>query len=130
MTQIPFQADSERRTIDEKTTKRVDSLYRNIKQLLPLGCLAYFVPVIGFILLPILIGYTRLRSNLRKDYAKGLIQIEEHDSVSPKPGELSPQQKLEFLLHGNARLWIPTFITVLFWGLVLALFAYELFFRE
>jgi|HubBroStandDraft_6_1064221.scaffolds.fasta_scaffold29314_3 hypothetical protein len=104
--------------MDTKTAKRVDSIYRNLKQLPLLGLLG-IIPLIG-ILLPIVTpAYALLRSHLVHEYRAGLIVLEEHDRVSTKPGELSTEQKLLFIVDGRLRLWVPYTVGV-FWLLAIA----------
>lgn len=99
--------------MDAKSAKRVDGVYRNIKQLPTLGCLGILIPIIGIIMLPIAIAYSILLSGLLRDYKSGKISLEDHDRVPPKPGELSTEQKLQFLQSGDTRMWVPYTVGIL-----------------
>jgi hypothetical protein len=104
--------------MDAKAAKRVDSLYRNLKQLPLLGLIGFVIPLIGILLPFITPAYSLLRSRLVRDYRDGLIVPEDHDRVSTKLGELSTEQKLLFIVDGNLRLWVPYFVGG-FWILAL-----------
>jgi hypothetical protein len=93
--------------MDAKTAKRVDSIYRNLKQLPLLGVIGIFIPLIGILLPVVTPAYSWLRSRLVRDYRAGFIVPEEHDRVSTKLGELSTEQKLLFIVDGRLRLWVP-----------------------
>ena len=100
--------------MDMKTAKRVDGIYRNIKQLPLLGYLGFAIPIIGIMLLPLVIAYSSLRSRLLRDYDSGLLVIEDHDRVASKRGELATEQKLLFLKDGGTRLFVP-YVVGAFW---------------
>jgi hypothetical protein len=93
--------------MDAKSAKRVDSIYRNIKQFPLLGCLGILIPIIGVLLLPLALLYSSLMSKLLRDYQSGKITVEDHDCVSAQPGDLSTEQKLQFLQYGDTRMWVP-----------------------
>jgi hypothetical protein len=93
--------------MDARAAKRVDSLYRNLKQLPLLGLLGLFIPLIGILLPVVAPAYSLIRSRLVADYRAGLLVPEEHDRVSAKLGELTTEQKLLFIVDGRLRLWVP-----------------------
>ena len=93
--------------MDKQTAKRVDGVYRSIKQLPLLSILGFVIPVIGIMLIPIARIYSSLLSRLLRDYDSGKVSVEEHDRVSVKQGELSTEDQLHFLKHGNTRMWVP-----------------------
>lgn len=93
--------------MDAKTARRVDGVYRNIKQLPLLGCLGLLIPLIGVLLLPIALACSLLKSKLLHDYQAGKIRIEDHDRVPAKPGDVSTEQKLKFLQYEDTRMWVP-----------------------
>lgn len=104
--------------MDAKTAKRIDSLYRNVKQLPLLGCLSIIIPIFGLFLLPLVLVYKYLLNQLRKEHAKGQIEYNAAERSSKKPGEPSIDEKLRLLLHEDTRLGLPFAIGV-FWYLVL-----------
>ncbi|NQT37786.1 MAG: hypothetical protein HQ581_09870 [Planctomycetes bacterium] len=107
--------------MDKKAAKRVDSIYRNIKQLPLLAAIGFFVGIIGVMLIPIALAYGHLRSKLLRDCASGRIVVEKHDQRSVKPGELTTEQKLEFLQYGDTRMWIPVAVGTLWLLLILVI---------
>lgn len=104
--------------MDKKSATRVDGVYRSIKQLPLLGCLGLLIPIIGILLLPIAIVYSRVMSGLLRDFESGKLVIEDHDRISEKPGELSTEQKLDFLQNGDTRMWVP-YLTGSIWVLLI-----------
>ena len=113
--------------MDQNSAKRVDSIYRNIKQLPLLGCLGVFVPFIGVLLLPIAITYSILLSRLLRDCDNGNPAVEDHDRIPSRLGDVSTEQKLDFLRYGNTRLWIPYIVGLMLWlPLIAVLIAFAL----
>lgn len=55
--------------MDPRATKRIDSLYRNLKMLPTLAIVGVVVPIVGLVLLPIAAGYWYLRSRMLRDFA-------------------------------------------------------------
>jgi hypothetical protein len=102
--------------MDAKRAKEVDSLYRNIKQLPLLGCLGFFIPMIGVLLLPIVFAYMYLRRRLLHNLAKGEIVIDDHDCLPQKGHQLSTKQKIDAI--NNANLGVPILVGTLWLGLI------------
>ncbi len=101
--------------MNNKAAKRVDGVYRNIKLLPLLACLSVIFVPIGIFILPITFLCSSFRSNLLRDYDSGKITVEEHDRISQKPGELTTEQKLQFLKHGRTTIWVPYTIGTMWW---------------
>lgn len=108
--------------MDSKSSKRVNGVYRNIKQLPLLGGLGVLIPIVGILLLPITLMYHFMMSQLLRDFRNNQFAVEDHDRVPLKPGKPSTEQQLHFLLNGSKMLWIPYLVGigwfVLFGGLM------------
>ncbi len=96
--------------MDERTVKRVDSVYRNIRQMPLLSALGIFVPIVGIVLLPVAIGYSFFLSSLLRQYRNQEIQFGAEAHFSQRDGEPSTEQKLVFLQRNGRRHLLFPFI--------------------
>jgi hypothetical protein len=93
-------------TVDKKTSKRIDSLYRNIKQLPLLAVLGIFIPILLPFVPLLCLAYLYLRSRLLAEIDSGKLPIDlVADSKTAKVGELSVVDKLKVIRSGGGRLW-------------------------
>jgi hypothetical protein len=108
--------------MDKKTSKRIDSLYRNMKQLPLLAVLAVFVAILLPFVPLLCLAYIYLRSRLLREIDSGKIPIDPAtDGQSAKVGELTNVQKLEYIRSGGGRLWSILLIFVAAPAIVVAL---------
>jgi hypothetical protein len=114
--------------MDQKTRKRIDSLYRNVKQIPILGAIGLFMPLFALITGPLALAYLYLRSKLLSEIDRGVIDIDAIAQGEPlRPGEPSTWWKVEYLRHHSIGLWatlamaavwiIPTIVLVIYLSL-------------
>jgi hypothetical protein len=92
--------------MDKKASKRIDSLYRNIKQLPLLAVLGIIIPILLPFVPLLCLAYLYLRSRLLQEIDSGKIPIDPvADSRTEKVGDISVMRKLETIRTGGGRLW-------------------------
>jgi hypothetical protein len=100
-------------SMDEKALKRIDSLYRNMKQLTLLAVLAIIVPILLPFVPLLCLAYLYLRSRLLAEIDSGKIPIDPvMDGQTAKVGEISTIHKLEYIRNAGGRLWSILLIVV------------------
>jgi hypothetical protein len=105
--------------LDERAAKRVDGVYRNIKQLPLLGCFGILIPFIGVIMLPLAISYTVILNRLLRDYESGKIIVENHDRKPVNGLDISTEEKLQFLKSDETWIWVPYLVGALWLPIVI-----------
>lgn len=96
---------------DPRVEKRIDSLYRNVKQIPVLSILGLLVPIALLFAFPLALIYMFLRAKLLRDIDDGTVVINPlEDRRSSNPHELSVSQKVHYLRYHAARLWVPILI--------------------
>ncbi|HEX2475403.1 MAG TPA: hypothetical protein VHK01_11685 [Lacipirellulaceae bacterium] len=90
--------------MDKKTDKRIDSLYRNLKQLPLLAVLGIIVPILLPFVPLLCLAYLYLRSRLLTEIDSGAIAIDPvTDAQTAKVGEVSVINKLEYIRNAGGR---------------------------
>ncbi|QDT15444.1 hypothetical protein [Alienimonas californiensis] len=114
--------------MNARDAKRVDSLYRNLKQLPMMTVLGVLVPVLILILPPVGLAYWWLRRRLLANVDAGRIVVEPHDRKGSKRGRPSTAKQLEYIRHDGARQLIFVAVACAAVGsLLLGLIAYVAF---
>ena len=83
--------------------KRVESLYRNLKQFPLLIGLCLLVPLLWLFLPLLTLTYWWLRRGIVEDYADGRLRLGAADQVPPKKTKLSPAEQLDFIVDRGGR---------------------------
>ena len=99
--------------LDPKLEKKIDTLYRNTKQMPILAILGIFIPFIFFIAGPLGLLYWFWRRDILLAADSGTLGLESVPPPLPgaKPlGELSPASKLDFIRSHKHSLLIPIYI--------------------
>jgi hypothetical protein len=87
--------------MDAKTTKRIDSLYRNINSFLVLSILSLFVPILLLFVVPLSLAYLYLHAKLLRDIDSGKITID-RESLGA----------VDYIRKTTGRLWAPSIILI------------------
>jgi hypothetical protein len=111
--QAPCVADGGSRTgLDPKLEKRIDSLYRNAKQLPLLAIFGLFIPVIMLFAAPLGLVYAWQKARLLK-----LLEGVDLDGGIPI-GKVTTAKKIECLTRWNARFYVPSILMAIAIGMV------------
>ena len=99
--------------MDDKTERRIDSLYRNISSFTTLTILSVFVPIFLLFVVPLSLAYLYLRAKLLKEIDSGQIQLSNGIAAkSAGAAGMTTAQKVEFIRQNSGRLWMPSVILV------------------
>jgi len=99
--------------VDDKTAKRIDSLYRNINSFLLLTVLSLVVPICLLFAVPLSLAYLYLRAKLLREVDSGKIVFDQVEAIKPsRKNDLTTEQKVDFIRRNNSRLWAPIIIFV------------------
>ena len=109
--------------MDKRVARRIDSLYRNYKQLPTLGCLGALIPVIGVFLLPISLAYIYLRSKLVNDVREGRVAADKEEETSG-PNDVTTAEKIRYLTEGDAAIGLPLVVGSFWFIVVIGLIVY------
>jgi hypothetical protein len=111
--------------VDDKTAKRIDSLYRNINSFLTLAVLSLIIPLLMLFVVPLSLAYLHLRAKLLRDVDSGKISFDRTETVSiNRTSALTMEQKVDFIRRHDTRLWVPIIVFV---GVVLITIVYVYF---
>ena len=94
--------------MDKDNEKRLDTLYRNTKQMPILTILGIFVPIVLFVAAPLGILYSIWRRNFLRDIDSEKFALT--DPETPTQGVLSNSEKLEFIRVRKVSLLAPTMV--------------------
>ena len=112
--------------MDRRATKRIDSLYRNLKMLPTLAIVGVVVPIVGLVLLPIAAGYWYLRSRMLRDFAAGKFAAAGGPPLYGS-GEVTPHDKLKYIADNGSNLVLPLGVGLMWLLPIVALGALFLF---
>lgn len=99
--------------MDAKTTKRIDSLYRNISSFWLLSIISLVVSPLLLFVFPLSLAYLYLRAKLLREVDSGKIVLDQSEAVTTsRKNELTTEQKVDFIRRNALRLWAPSVIFV------------------
>jgi hypothetical protein len=99
--------------MDDKTARRIDSLYRNINSFLLLAILSLFIPIFLLFVVPLSLAYLYLRAKLLAEIDSRQIILDDAPPLrAGRSSELTTTQKVDFIRRNTARLWAPSIILI------------------